>query len=149
MNRKIVCFTVGILSVFSLHVEAQQRAKIPRIGFLNAGSETTSLKGFLHEFRNLGYIEGKTVAIEYRFANGNLDRLPALANELVGLNVDVLVTGGLNDALAAKNATRTIPIVFLGAVSDPVESGLVNSLARPGGNITGFTTIAGVLAGKR
>ena len=87
--------------------------------------------------------------IESRFANGKLDRLPALADELVGLKVDVLVTGGLNDTLAAKNATKRIPIVFLGAVSDPVGSGLVNSLARPGGNITGFTTIAELLAGKR
>ena len=122
---------------------------IPRIGFLNAGSDTASLKGFLQEFRNLGYVEEKNFVIESRFANGKLDRLPALANELVGLKVDVLVTGGLNDALAARNATRTIPVVFLGAVSDPVGSGLVNSLARPGANITGFTTIAEVLAGKR
>jgi len=149
MNRKIVCLALGILSVFSLHVEAQQGAKIPRIGFLNAGSDTASLKGFLQEFRNLGYVEGKNVAIESRFANGKLERLPALAHELVGLKVDVLVTGGLNDALAARNATKTIPVVFLGAVSDPVASGLVNSLARPEGNITGFTTIAEVLAGKR
>jgi len=96
-----------------------------------------------------GYVEDKNIVIESRFANGKLDRLPALADELVGLKVDVLVTGGLNDTLAAKNATKRIPIVFLGAVSDPVGSGLVNSLARPGGNITGFTTIAELLAGKR
>jgi len=96
-----------------------------------------------------GYVEDKNIVIESRFANGKLDRLPALADELVGLKVDVLVTGGLNDTLAAKNATKRIPTVFLGAVSDPVGSGLVNSLARPGGNITGFTTIAELLAGKR
>jgi len=143
----ILC-AVMLLAV-AIIAEPQQGAKIPRIGFLNAGSDTTSLKGFLQEFRNLGYVEGKNVAIESRFANGKLDRLPALANELLGLKVDVLVTGGFNDALAAKSATKTIPVVFLGAVTDPVGSGLVNSLSRPGGNVTGFTTIAEVLAGKR
>jgi putative ABC transport system substrate-binding protein len=137
----ILC-AVMLLAV-AIIAEPQQGAKIPRIGFLNAGSDTTSLKGFLQEFRNLGYVEGKNVAIESRFANGKLDRLPALANELVGLKVDVLVTGGFNDALAAKNATKTIPVVFLGVVTDPVGSGLVNSLSRPGGNVTGFTTIRG------
>ena len=130
---------------------AQQPTRIPKVGWLSPTSRgtTTSLTGFLQEFRNLGYIDGKTVTIESRFANGKLDRLPALANELVGLKVDVIVTGGFNDALAAKNATKTIPVVFMGAVSDPVGSDLVNSLSRPGGNVTGFTTIAEVLAGKR
>jgi putative tryptophan/tyrosine transport system substrate-binding protein len=149
MSKTILSLAIGgLLLALGLCAEAQQ-SKNPRIGFLNAGSDTTSLKGFLQEFRNLGYVEGKNVTIESRFANGQLDRLPALANELVGLKVDVLVTGGLNDTLAAKNATKTIPVVFLGAVTDPIGSGLVNSLAQPGGNITGFTTIAEVLAGKR
>jgi putative tryptophan/tyrosine transport system substrate-binding protein len=150
MKAKILVYALPALILAIIHLaEAQQAKKVPRIGFLNAGSDTTSLKGFLQEFRNLGYVEGKNVTIESRFANGQLDRLPALANELVGLKVDVLVTGGLNDTLAAKNATKTIPVVFLGAVTDPIGSGLVNSLAQPGGNITGFTTIAEVLAGKR
>ena len=152
MNKTIfnwLLLTFLLATVVPVH--AQQPTNIPKIGMLSPGSAatTTSLKRFLQEFRNLGYVEGKNVAIESRFANDKLDRLPVLANELVGLKVDVLVTGGLNDALAAKNATKTIPIVFLGAVSDPVGSGLVDSLARPGGNITGFTTIAEVLAGKR
>jgi len=149
MNKTMrYCLLTTFLLATVVPTYAQQAKKVSRIGYLSA-TDTTSLKGFLQEFRNLGYIEGKNVAIESRFANGKLDRLPALAHELVGLKVDVLVTGGLNDALAAKNATKTIPVVFLGAVSDPVASGLVNSLARPGGNITGFTTIAEVLAGKR
>jgi putative ABC transport system substrate-binding protein len=98
--------------------------------------------------RDLGYVEGKNIAFEYRFADNKLDRLPALADELVRLKVDVLFTPGINEALAAKNATRTIPIVFMSS-GDPVAAGLVDSLARPGGNITGFTDIGAVLAGKR
>ena len=100
------------------------------------------------ELRALGYVEGKNIAFEYRYADNKVDRLPALADELVRHKVDVLVTTSTTEALAAKNATRTIPIVFLGT-GDPVAAGLVDSFARPGGNITGFTTIAPVLAGKR
>src|SRR4030095_12568515 len=103
---------------------------------------------FRREFHALGYVEGKNVAFEYRYTEGKLDRLPAVADELVRLNVDVIVTASSARSLAAKNATRTIPIVFLN-VSDPVAIGLVDSLARPGGNITGFTVMLAVLAGKR
>ena len=150
IGRIWIVLLVTLLLVIVPPAHTQQQAKIFKIGWLAAGPASgTSLKGFLQEFRNLGYVEDKNIVIESRFANGKLDRLPALADELVGLKVDVLVTGGLNDTLAAKNATKRIPIVFLGAVSDPVGSGLVNSLARPGGNITGFTTIAELLAGKR
>jgi len=150
IGRIWIVLLVTLLLAIVPPAHTQQQAKIFKIGWLAAGPATgTSLKGFLQEFRNLGYVEDKNIVIESRFANGKLDRLPALADELVGLKVDVLVTGGLNDTLAAKNATKRIPIVFLGAVSDPVGSGLVNSLARPGGNITGFTTIAELLAGKR
>ena len=118
-----------------------------------AGSEPVPLQPrghelFRRELRELGYVEGKNIAFEYRYADNKLDRLPALADELVRLKVDVLVTPGTPEALAAKNATKTIPIVFLG-VADPVAAGLVDSLARPGGNITGFTNIGAVLAGKR
>ena len=150
IGRIWIVLLVTLLLAIVPPAHTQQQAKIFKIGWLAAGPATgTSLKGFLQEFRNLGYVEDKNIVIESRFANGKLDRLPALADELVGLKVDVLVTGGLNDTLAARNATKRIPIVFLGAVSDPVGSGLVNSLARPGGNITGFTTIAELLAGKR
>jgi ABC-type uncharacterized transport system substrate-binding protein len=103
----------------------------------------------IRELERLGYDEGKNLEVIARFANGKLDQLPRLAEELVKLRVDVIPTGGSNDATAAKNATQTIPIVFSGAVSDPVGAGLVSSLARPGGNITGFTTIATDLSGKR
>ena len=102
----------------------------------------------LRELRKLGYVEGKNIAIEYRRADNRLDRLPTLADELIRLRVDVLVTPSTPSALAAKNATRTIPIVF-SIGGDPVAAGVVDSLARPGGNITGFTTISEVLAGKR
>jgi len=150
IGRIWIVLLVTLLLAIVPPAHTQQQAKIFKIGWLAAGPATgTSLKGFLQEFRNLGYVEDKNIVIESRFANGKLDRLPALADELVGLKVDVLVTGGLNDTLAARNATKRIPIIFLGAVSDPVGSGLVNSLARPGGNITGFTTIAELLAGKR
>jgi putative ABC transport system substrate-binding protein len=102
----------------------------------------------LREFRKLGYVEGKNIAFDFRSADNKLDRLPAVADELVRLKVDVLITPGTPTALAAQNATRTIPIVFA-AVADPITAGLVDSLARPGGNITGFTEIPERLAGKR
>jgi putative ABC transport system substrate-binding protein len=129
--------------------EAQQ-AKVFKIGWLSPGSAaaTTRFESFLRDFRKLGYIERKNIAVEFRYADNKLDRLPALADELVRLKVDVFVTPGTSAALAAKNATRTIPIVFVG-VADPVPTGLVDSLARRGGNITGFTEISEVLAGKR
>ena len=109
MIRRLRSLLTLLLLAMGTFAEAQQRTKIPRIGFLNAGSVTTSQKGFLHEFRNLGYIEGKTVAIEYRFADGKLDRVPALSDELVGIKVDVLVTDGLNDALACQERYRNYP----------------------------------------
>ena len=130
--------------------QAQQQAKVPKIGFLGArpAAPSSGHELFRRELRELGYVEGKNIAFEYRSADNKLDRLPALADELVRLKVDVIVTPGTAEALAAKNATRTIPIVFFGG-GDPVAAGLVDSLARPGGNITGFTTIGAVLAGKR
>jgi putative tryptophan/tyrosine transport system substrate-binding protein len=103
---------------------------------------------FRQGLRELGYVEGKNLIIEYRYGEDKLERLPVLAEELVRLKVDVLVTSATTATLAAKDVTRTIPIVFLG-VSDPVAFGLVDSLARPGGNLTGFTNISAVLAGKR
>jgi putative ABC transport system substrate-binding protein len=131
--------------------KAQRPGTIHRIGLLSGGfpGSTRGIPAIQRELRALGYVEGKNIAFEYRYAEDKPERSPALADDLVRLKVEVIVAGGGNDTLAAKNATRTIPIVFLESVSDPVALGLVDSLARPGGNITGFTTIAAVLAGKR
>ena len=131
--------------------EAQQQGKIAKIGWLSTrsvSSVASTIEIVKRELLALGYVEGKNIIFEFRSADNKLDRLPALAGELVGLKVDLLVTPSGTAALAFKNATRTIPIVFINQ-GDPVASGLIDSLARPGGNITGFTTISEVLAGKR
>jgi putative tryptophan/tyrosine transport system substrate-binding protein len=141
----------ALLFALCVPVQAQQPAKIPKIGFLSSGTASFSTfrnDVFQQQLRELGYVEGKNIAFDSRYGEDNFDRLPSLADELVRLKVDVLVTNSTPAALAAKNATRTIPIVFLG-VSDPVTVGLVDSLARPGGNVSGFSNIAPVLAGKR
>jgi putative tryptophan/tyrosine transport system substrate-binding protein len=151
MNKRITRVALcTMLLALSSPVEAQQPAKIPKIGYLGArpAASNTALEQFLREFRKLGYVEGKNIAIEPRYGEDKLDRLPALADELVRLRVDVLLTPSTPVALAAKSATTAIPIVFLN-VSDPVAVGLIDSLARPGGNITGITNIVSVLAGKR
>jgi ABC-type uncharacterized transport system substrate-binding protein len=130
---------------------AQQTKKLERIGILLAGSFATSQSStdaFRRGLTDLGYVEGKDIVIEYRFAEGKEQRLHMLAAELVRLRVDVIVVGGGNASSAAKNATKTIPIVMATA-GDPVGSGLVTSLARPGGNITGLTLISPDLSGKR
>jgi putative ABC transport system substrate-binding protein len=133
-------------------VEAQQTARVDRIGYLVtslAAAPAEQREAFRQGLRELGYAEGRNVVIEYRDAEGKSERLPALAAELVALKVDVIVTGGGTlAALAAKQATKTLPIVFV-SVGDPVTSGLVISLARPGGNATGLSVIAPELAGKR
>jgi putative tryptophan/tyrosine transport system substrate-binding protein len=133
--------------------QAQQSAQSVRIGYLTT-QPTTLDSGRRQEIRRalhvFGYIEGQNISMEYRSAEGKPDRAPALAAELVNLKVDViLVAGGHAVILAAKNATKTIPIVMVGGGTDPVESGLIDSLARPGGNITGYINIAGYLGGKR
>ncbi len=129
---------------------AQQAAKIARIGYLspNLGASPHLHEPFRQGLRDLGYVEGRNVVIEYRSAEGKPERLPALAAELVALKVDVIVAPGTPQALAAKQATRTLPIVFATA-ADPVGSGLVTSLARPGGNVTGLSILAPELVGKR
>ena len=133
--------------------EAQQPKKVPRIGYLSAtdaASESARAEAIRLALRELGYIEGQNIAIEYRYAEGKPDRLPELAAELVRLKVDIIVVAGGDTWIrAAKNATKTIPIVMVGLGSDPVEAGLVESLARPGGNVTGLTTLTRELGGKR
>ena len=151
MNRKkiVVWLLTTVLLTTESMAEAQQPAKIPTIGYLGARppAPKSGYEVIRHMLRELGYVEGKNIVFEYRSANNNLDRLPALADELVRLKVDVLLTPSTVESVAAKNATRTIPIVFIS--SDPIGDRLVESLARPGGNLTGLTTISPVLAGKR
>ena len=131
-------------------VEAQQQAKVFKIGWLGVRpvASDTGLERLRKELGGLGYVEGKNTAFEYRSADDKLDRLPTLADELCRLKVDVLVAATTPAAVAAKNATRTIPIVFYGGF-DAVALGVVNSMARPGGNATGFSGIASILVGKR
>jgi putative ABC transport system substrate-binding protein len=129
-------------------VEAQQQAKVFKIGWLTSDSGRSNKEFILKALRALGYVEGKNIFHEFRSAEGKPDRLPALADELVHLKVDVLVAIGGGSALAAKNATKTIPIVFTTG-ADPVAAGLVDSLPHPGGNLTGFSQLASELAGKR
>jgi len=131
--------------------EAQQAKSVPRIGFLNALFPTTNparIEAFRQGLRELGYAERKNIVIEYRYAERKVDRLPALAAALVRLKVDVIVTSGSQETIAAKKATNTIPIVMIN-VGDPVGSGFVTSLARPGKNITGLSTVSPELSGKR
>jgi putative ABC transport system substrate-binding protein len=145
--------TTFILTTVSL-ADAQQPAKMPKIGWLSlrppsrVASAPSGTVLFWREFSALGYVEGKNVAFEYRSAENKPDRLPALADELVRLKVDVIIAIAPFETKAAKNATKTIPIVFFSS-SDPVENGLVASLARPGGNLTGFSNFQNLLTGKR
>jgi putative ABC transport system substrate-binding protein len=151
VSKKVIGLALGIaLLALSFPAQAQQQGKVAKIGYLQArpASSSDGSNVFRRMLREIGYVEGKNIAFEYRYADNNYDRLPALADELVRLKVDVLITPAMTAALAAKNATRTIPVVFFGA-GDPVALGLVDSLARPGGNITGFITIEAVLTGKR
>jgi putative ABC transport system substrate-binding protein len=137
-----------MLFALSFPVEAQQPTKIPRIGYLGGNSPNTRSESFRQGLRELGYVEGKNIVIEWRHHEGKLDRLPTLAAELVRLKVDIIITVGAPAARAAKEATTTIPIVMM-QVGDPVGSGFVASLARPGGNITGLSSLAPELSGKR
>ena len=140
----------GIL-LFTVCAHPQQTGKVPRISFLDdstASGSAVLLEAFRQEMRKLGWVEGKNITIEYRFAEGKYDRLPELAADLVRLKVDLIVVAGGPTALAAKGATATIPIVMANA-ADPVGLGLVASLARPGGNVTGFSNLATELNSKR
>jgi putative ABC transport system substrate-binding protein len=132
--------------------QAQQTTKVSRIGFLTLGSPSgasSGLEAFRKGLGEIGYVEGRNFSIEHRWAEGQQDRLPGLANDLVRIKVDIIMTSGMSAVLAAKNATKTIPIVFAGA-ADPIAWGLVASLAQPGGNVTGLSELAGrELEGKR
>jgi putative tryptophan/tyrosine transport system substrate-binding protein len=141
----------AMLFALCFPAHAQQLGKVPRIGYLIATSPSVipaRIEAFRQGLSELGYVEGKNIVIDYRYAEGKLDRLPELAAELVGLKVDVIVTAGPTDTKTAKEATRTIPIVMTWDY-DPVASGFVTSLARPGGNITGLSMLAPELSGKQ
>jgi ABC-type uncharacterized transport system substrate-binding protein len=147
-----ILIAVVLLAVGAI-AEAQQPKKVRRIGYLSSGdpaSNSSRAEAIRVALRERGYIEGQDIAIEYRYAEGKLDRLPELAAELVRLKVDVIVVaGGTISIQAAKNATKTIPIVMVAQGADPVAAGLVESLARPGGNVTGITLLSRELGGKR
>ena len=150
-RRLLILGLALVLLAAPLAADAQPPAKVPRIGFLGSGSPSTHgpfVVAFRQGLRDLGYVEGQNVVIELRWAEGRLERLPDLAAELVGLKVDLILTHATPGVLAAKQATTTIPIV-MAAAGDPVGSGFVASLARPGGNITGLSLLTTELAGKR
>ncbi|MBM2806377.1 MAG: hypothetical protein HW419_4270, partial [Deltaproteobacteria bacterium] len=152
--RKIVSLLIAISAVLIFGAaEAQQPKKVPRIGYLSpvdAASDSARAEGVRLALRERGHIEGQNIATEYRYAEGKLDRVPELAAELVRLKVDIIVVAAGGPVVqAAKNATKTIPIVMVGTGPDPVKAGLVESLARPGGNVTGITNLGVELGGKR
>jgi putative tryptophan/tyrosine transport system substrate-binding protein len=151
LHRREIVTLLGGAAIWPMAAIAQQLRKTPRIGVLLAGtpaSFSTRARAFLEGLQDHGYVEGRTIAIEWRWGQDKMERLPELAAELVGLNVDAVVTGGTPAAKALKSATRTIPIV-MAIIGDPVAAGLVDSIARPGGNATGFSIVAPDLSGKR
>jgi ABC-type uncharacterized transport system substrate-binding protein len=151
MKKARVLSILFVLLAVAVIADAQQPKKVPRIGYLGGISPSVNadrIEAFRQGLRELGYVEGKNIVIEWRHHEGNIDRLPALAAELARLKVDIIITVGPPAARAAKDATITIPIVMV-QVGDPVGSGFVASLARPGGNITGLSSLAPELSGKR
>src|SRR5262245_30322013 len=150
MKKQLLALNFGAM-VFVLCVPAagQQPKKVPRIGYISSNEparESARFEAIRRALREIGYIAGQNIATEYRYAEGKVDRASELAAELVRLKVDIIIVASGDQWIrAAKNATKTIPIVMVGAGLDPVEAGLVESLARPGGNVTGFTDISGHL----
>ena len=153
MKLKYLVWLLITVLLITAPAPAQQPKKIPRIGYLLAGDpagESIRVDAIRLALRDLGYTEGQNIATEYRYVEGNLDRAPVLAAELVRLKVDIIVVaGGTGENRAAMNATKTIPIVMMGGGYDPVKAGLIESLAHPGGNVTGITRLSGELSGKR
>src|SRR5215510_3458860 len=154
MKKKIMLLALcAILLALCFPARGQQPKKVFRIGYLSAldpARDSARAEAIRLALRDLGYIDGQNIATEYRYAEGKRDQLPKLAAELVRLKVDIIVTAGADPVTrAAMNATRTIPIVMVGLGIDPVEAGFVNSLARPGGNVTGLTVLVRELGGKR
>ena len=150
-RRAFITLLGGAAVAASSPARAQPAGKVRRIGFMGNSTETleANLVGpFRKALRDLGYVEGRDIVIEYRWAEGDYERFPALVAELIAAGVDVIVTAGTPAAFAVKNATNSIPCVMV-AVGDPVNTGLVASLGRPGGNLTGLTSIAPDLEGKR
>jgi putative ABC transport system substrate-binding protein len=154
MSKKLFCLAVGAM-LFALcsSAETQQPKNVPRIGYLSSSdpaSESTRAEAIRLALRERGYIEGQNIVIEYRYSEGKQDRQPELAAELVRLKADIIVVAGGDTVIrSAQNATKTIPIVLTGSGSDPVKAGFVESLARPGGNVTGLTNLSRELGGKR
>ena len=151
VRRREFIALVGGAAAWPLAASAQQSRRVPRIGVLLLGTPASfagRIEAFVEGLRDLGYVDGRTVAIEWKWGQDRVDQLPDLAAELVRSQVDVIVTGGTPAAQTLKNATRTIPIV-MAIVGDPVAAGLVDSLARPGGNATGFSIVATDLSGRR
>jgi putative tryptophan/tyrosine transport system substrate-binding protein len=151
MQRRQFITLIGGAAAWPITVLAQQSAKVPTIGFLGANTSSVQHQwtaAFVQRLRELGWIEGRTIAIEYRWAEGRSERTAELAAELVRLNVDVIVTSGTATVVAVKQATSAIPIVFA-SVGDPVGTGLIASLARPGGNVTGLSNQTNDLGSKR
>ena len=153
MTNKILLWLLATVLLTTVPAQAQQPKRVPRIGYLSVfdpAGESSRSEAIRLALREVGYIDGQNIVIEYRYGEGKLDRLPELAAELVRLKVDIIVAAGADTLIqAAKNATKTIPIVLVGGGSDPVESGVVKSLARPGGNVTGLTNLSPQLGGKR
>jgi putative ABC transport system substrate-binding protein len=152
-TKSIVLLLVGLVLASVHSAEAQQPTKVPRIGYLSSGdpaSESGRAEAIRLALRERGFIEGQNIAIEYRYGERKVDRGPELASELVRVKVDIIVVaGGPTWIRVAKNATKTIPIVMIGVGTDPVEEGFVESLAHPGGNVTGITNLGTELGGKR
>jgi putative ABC transport system substrate-binding protein len=152
VSKGVLCIALCImLLALCTPAQAQQSSKVPKVGILRArlAASGTLFDGLLHELRALGYTEGKNISLESRLAENRPERLRALVDELVQLKVDVIVTAAGSETLVVKGATRSIPIVGLNLGNDPVESGIVESFARPGGNVTGFSTRRADLVGKR
>jgi putative tryptophan/tyrosine transport system substrate-binding protein len=149
MLKKIISWLLPIFLLTTVSIPEAQQIRIPRIGVLFLGAPpNANLDAFIQGLRELGYIEGKNIVVEHRFAEGHADRLPELAMELVRLKVDAIFTTGTPAIFALKQATKTVPVVFF-STSDPVGTGVVTSLAHPGGNITGITALASDLWPKR